>query len=90
MELEEKLFLLDNIIDYLYYNFKTLRRKQNNEQTRTKSELKKTALKPKLTVEQHLAFKLLRKGINPSLSLDFQKITPIIMIGGQPLREIQR
>ena len=25
MELDEKLYLLDNIIDYLYYNFKYLR-----------------------------------------------------------------
>lgn len=27
MEIEEKLYLLDNIIDYLYYNFKALRRR---------------------------------------------------------------
>jgi hypothetical protein len=32
----------------------------------------------------------MRKGINPSLSLDFKKVVPILVIGGQPLREIKR
>jgi len=42
MELEEKLYLLDNIIDYLYYNFKVLRHKEEGSQNkRGKSELKK-------------------------------------------------
>lgn len=41
MEIEEKLYLLDNIIDYLYYNFKALRRREDGPNQSGKSELKK-------------------------------------------------
>ena len=46
MEIEEKLFLLDNLIDYLYVNFKTLRSQADQkeaDQKRSSSKKKKGA-----------------------------------------------
>lgn len=40
LEIEEKLYLLDNIIDYIYYNFKQLRA-QKEESKETSPQKKK-------------------------------------------------
>ena len=52
MEIDEKLFLLDNIIDYLYYNFKNLREHHNVYAEATKQKMPKVPLKRKLPYEQ--------------------------------------
>ena len=51
MELDEKLFLLDNIIDYLYYNFKSLRDNPQNVKVERKDAVPVVNIKPKLSYE---------------------------------------
>lgn len=89
LEIEEKLYLLDNIVDYLYYNFKLLR--AQDEENKEILPKKVSALaKQQQAIELAMAQRLIRKGINPSLSLEFKKVIPMMVIGGQPLREIKR
>lgn len=84
MEMDEKLFLLDNIIDYLYYNFKSLRGDHQQLNKTMQTSKSKAPIKRKMVYEQQLAITLLKKGIHPSLSLDFRKVVPIMVIGGAP------
>ena len=83
MELDEKLFLLDNIIDYLYYNFKSIRDKPEMPQTAATSPKKGTntqfiaELKKRKDRNKAMAIKLQRRGIFPSLSIDYKKASNV-------------
>lgn len=91
MELNEKLFLLDNIIDYLYYNFKTLREKQDEIQktnkTKRHQQHKTSDIVKVKKLDSHsiLAIRLARKGIRPSLSIDFKKAPSVASQIGNPM-----
>lgn len=98
MELDEKLFLLDNIIDYLYYNFKNIRDKPEMDKTTTTSPKKGTnsqflaELKKRKDKNKAMAIKLQRRGIFPSLSIDYKKAATVASHIGNamPQRDIKR
>ena len=110
--------IIDNVIDYLYVNFKGLTSAQKveggeEENLEFGSEDEKeyevdgggvTAKKPlskveamkqismnkKLVAEKALAKKLLRKGINPSMSLSFKRHQIQLAVDGARVRKIKR
>ena len=118
LELEEKLMIIDNVIDYLYVNFKGLTSAQKVEggeeedlgfgsedekeyevdgggvtakKPLSKVEaMKQISMNKKLVAEKALAKKLLRKGINPSMSLSFKKHQIQLAVDGARVRKIKR